>query len=184
MLKIIIFKFANILCSLFFPKKYLQGKWFKGLTGYNWCFKTIIHCRILRLGKNYPFPASYKIRISNWKNLHFDPEDIALFQSEGCYYQNFSANIYIGKGTFIAPNVGLITANHDLRDLTKHLPGQDIVIGKGCWIGMNSVLLPGVNLADGVIVGAGSVVTKSFSESNVIICGNPAKILRTVDEKS
>ncbi|UTW00168.1 acyltransferase [Marinomonas rhizomae] len=184
MLKKIIFKFLNFFMSFFFSKEYLKGRWFSGLTGYNWCFKTIVHCRLLRLGKNYPFPASHKVRISNWKKIYFDPEDIALFQSEGCYFQNFSANIYIGKGTFIAPNVGLITANHDLTDLKKHLPGKDIIIGERCWIGMNSVLLPGVKLADGIIVGAGSVVTKSFDEPGVIVCGNPAKILRAVNEKS
>lgn len=42
---------------------------------------------------------------------------------------------------------------------------------------MNSVILPGVKLGDNVTVGAGSIVTKSFPD-NVIIAGNPAKIIR------
>jgi len=86
----------------------------------------------------------------------------------------------MGKGTQIAPNVGLITANHDLNDLTKHLPARNIMIGEKCWIGMNSVILPGVTLGDRTIVGAGSIVTKSFIGGNCIIAGNPAEFIRGI----
>jgi len=53
-----------------------------------------------------------------------------------------------------------------------------IKIGKNCWIGTNSTILPGIELGDRTIVGANTVVTKSFSEGNVIIAGTPAKIVR------
>jgi acetyltransferase-like isoleucine patch superfamily enzyme len=43
---------------------------------------------------------------------------------------------------------------------------------------MNAMILPGVHLGDNTIVGAGSVVTKSFPEGNVVIAGNPAKIIK------
>ena len=58
------------------------------------------------------------------------------------------------------------------------MPGKDIIIGKKCWIGMNSVILPGVVLGDHTIVGAGAVVTKSFVDGNCVIGGNPARIIR------
>ncbi|WP_333558948.1 DapH/DapD/GlmU-related protein [Enterococcus lactis] len=51
-------------------------------------------------------------------------------------------------------------------------------MGEQCWIGMNSVLLPGIILGPKTIVGAGSIVTKSFKEGNCVIAGNPAKVIR------
>ena len=45
---------------------------------------------------------------------------------------------------------------------------------------MNSTILPGVHLGNHVIVGAGSVVTKSITEDNVVVAGNPAKIVKKI----
>lgn len=52
-----------------------------------------------------------------------------------------------------------------------------IVIGKDCFIGMNSIILKGTTLGNNVIVGAGSVVHGTFPD-NCIIAGNPAKIVK------
>jgi len=57
--------------------------------------------------------------------------------------------------------------------------GQNITIGNYVWFGDQSLILKGAQIHDGCIVGARSVVTKSTPcESNSIIAGNPAKILR------
>jgi acetyltransferase-like isoleucine patch superfamily enzyme len=72
-------------------------------------------------------------------NISFHPDDLNNFQTFGCYFQCFSGSITIGRGTYIAPNVGIITANHDLLDPSRHLPGADVSIGEKCWIGMNVV---------------------------------------------
>jgi maltose O-acetyltransferase len=52
-----------------------------------------------------------------------------------------------------------------------------ITIGNNVWIGTGAIILPNVNIGDGVIVGAGSVVTKSFS-ANQVIGGVPAKSIK------
>jgi len=53
-----------------------------------------------------------------------------------------------------------------------------LVIGNNCWIGQDSKLLKNTQLSDNSIVGMASVVTKKFDESNVVIAGNPAKIIK------
>ncbi|MBO9701640.1 MAG: acyltransferase [Sporocytophaga sp.] len=55
-----------------------------------------------------------------------------------------------------------------------------IVIERNCWIGFNSIVMKGVHLDENVIVGAGSVVTKSFSK-NLIVGGNPAQVVKQVE---
>lgn len=59
-------------------------------------------------------------------------------------------------------------------DLLKKRP---IVIGEGCFLGANSIILKGTTLGRNVVVGAGSVVSGIFP-NNVIIAGNPAKIIK------
>ena len=90
-------------------------------------------------------------------------------------------NIIIGKGTYIAPNVGIITANHIFSDLDKHEVAKDVILGKQCWVGMNAIILPGVMLGDHTVVGAGSVVTKSFPEGYCVIAGNPAIVIKKME---
>lgn len=167
---------------IFYDRKYLQGRHFDpGPAGYIWCFKSIWQRSLLRLALPMPFPAGLGCYVSNWRNIHFHCDDLNNFQSSGTYFQNFAGNIYIGKGCYIAPNVGIITANHDPLDLDKHSLAQDVVLGTDCWVGMNSVILPGVVLGPSTVVGAGSVVTKSFRDGYCVIAGNPAKLIRSLN---
>ncbi|ANZ69234.1 DapH/DapD/GlmU-related protein [Pediococcus claussenii] len=53
-------------------------------------------------------------------------------------------------------------------------------IGNDVRIGGSAVLLPNVTLGNNVVVGANSTVTKSFPD-NVVIAGNPARVIRTLD---
>ena len=98
----------------------------------------------------------------------------------GCFIHGQNG-IVINDYTFIAPNVGIMSANHDVYDLRYQIKNKPILIGKYCWIGMNSVILPEVELGDFTIVGAGSIVTKSFTEGYCIIAGNPAKVIRRLE---
>lgn len=169
------------LLSFFYDKKYLTGKYFEeSLMGYRLSLKSIWAKNILRLERPMPFPTALTCFISNPDNIYFHPDDLNNFQSPGTYFQNFKGKIYIGKGTFIAPNVGIITANHKLNKLDEHEEGKDVHLGVDCWIGMNSVILPGVHLGDRTIVAAGSVVTKSFKSGNVVIAGVPAKVIKSI----
>lgn len=160
----------------------MVGKYFdNSVYGYLWAIRSIWTKNILRLAPPMPFPTSISCVISNPSNIHFHPDDLNNFQGFGNYYQNFKGHIYIGRGCYIASNVGIITANHKLDNLDEHEEGKDVILGEKCWIGMNSVILPGVVLGNKTIVAAGSVVTKSFPEGNAVIAGVPAKIIKNLN---
>jgi acetyltransferase-like isoleucine patch superfamily enzyme len=54
---------------------------------------------------------------------------------------------------------------------------KPVIIGKNCFIGANSMILPGVTIGDEVVVAAGAIVTKDIPH-NTIVAGNPARIIR------
>ena len=131
--------------------------------------------KILRINAEVPFMVHFTSTVSK---TVFLGKDVAKYfaNSGGCYIQGIN-NIYIGDYTLFAPGIKIISANHNKSDFSKHDKTiGPIRIGKKCWIGANAVILPGVELGDNVIVGAGAVVTKSFP-SNVIVGGVPAKII-------
>lgn len=169
-----------LLCC-FYDKEHLRGKHFDNcLTGFIWAIRSIFQKNILRLGTPMPWPTGLTCHVSSPKNIVFHPDDLNNFQSPGTYFQNFKGTIEIGRGCYIGPNVGIITVNHNLIELDKHEVGKDVFIGDGCWIGMNSVILPGVVLGDNTVVAAGSVVTKSFQQGCVLLAGSPAKVIKSI----
>lgn len=105
------------------------------------------------------------------------------------FYANFNcvildaARVTIGDNCMIAPQVGLYTATHPIAPVQRATGiefAKPITIGDNCWIGGMAVINPGVSLGDNVVVASGSVVTKSFGD-NVVIGGNPARILKHVE---
>jgi len=82
----------------------------------------------------------------------------------------------IGSDVSISPNCCLLSLGHDPNSETfESLPGK-IQLGSRCWLGFGAMILPGITLGEGCVVGAGSIVTKSFT-SFQIIAGNPAKLI-------
>ena len=106
-------------------------------------------------------------------------------------YANFNltlvddTHIYVGSNTMFGPNVTLATAGHpvlpELRE-KQYQFNMPITIGKNCWIGAGTVILPGITIGDNSVIGAGSVVTKDIPENSVAV-GNPCKVLRKIDER-
>ena len=92
------------------------------------------------------------------------------------------APVVFGDDVMIAPNVQIYTASHPLNPNERCSGlefGKKVVIGNKVWIGGGAIILPGVTLGDNVVVAAGAVVTKPFPD-NVVIGGNPAKIIKKV----
>lgn len=144
-------------------------------------FKTLFTQKILRINSSAYWPVHFTSIVSGVKNIKTGI-GTAPGLSPGCYIQGLGL-IYIGDYTLVAPNVGIISANHDIGNPKNHIIGK-VVIGNYCWIGMNSVILPNVVLGNHVIVAAGSVVNKSFHEGYCVIGGNPARVLKNFDPGS
>lgn len=79
--------------------------------------------------------------------------------------------IHVGAYSYIAFNARILA-----HDMTRNIK-RDTHIGENCFIGGQSLILPGVRIGNSCIVGAGSVVTKSVPD-NCIVAGNPAVILQ------
>lgn len=94
------------------------------------------------------------------------------------------ADITIGDNCLIGPNVGIYTTGHNPDPYDRHKTGyaEPVSIGNNVWIGGHACIMPGVNIGDGTIIGAGSVVTKSVP-ANVLAAGNPCKVLRSLTDQ-
>lgn len=88
--------------------------------------------------------------------------------------------IEIGSDCMLSRNIKIMTSDgHSIFNEKQRVNvAQNIKIGNNVWIADNVTILKGVTLADGVIVAINSTVTKSCTENNVILAGNPAKIVK------
>ncbi len=108
--------FSKLIMPLFYDKKFLRGRWFEESSlGWTWCWRNLWMQKVKGINRDIPFPVSFRNEVSSAENLIFDPDDMNDFNAFGCYFQNFAAKIVIGKGSYIAPNVGLVTANRVLN---------------------------------------------------------------------
>lgn len=121
--------------------------------------------------------------IGNKISYHRDNFTLRSFKtSPNCYIQSL-CEIKLGENFLFAGGLKIISGNHNLKEDRKTICKEPVVIGDNCWFGANVIILPSVKIGNNCVVGAGSVVTKSFSEDNLIIAGNPAKIVRRLEEK-
>lgn len=93
--------------------------------------------------------------------------------------------IEIGDNVTISTNVNFITHDNSISKICKEYTDcfGKISIGNNCFIGLGTIIMPGVTIGNNIIIAAGSVVTKSFNENNIVIGGNPAKKISSIDRK-
>lgn len=103
--------------------------------------------------------------------------------AKNCYIDGRNG-IHIEENVWIANGVSIISMNHNMLDYSSYENSPPVIIRKNSLLSANCIILPGVELGEHTIVGAGSVVTKSFPEGNRVIAGNPATIIRQIDEYS
>jgi len=90
-------------------------------------------------------------------------------------------NITIGNHVSISAGTTILTGSHDPNSESFEFVGKPVIIEDYVWIGTQALILPGVKLAKGSVVAAGSVVTRS-TEPYTIVGGNPARYIKNRSE--
>jgi acetyltransferase-like isoleucine patch superfamily enzyme len=88
--------------------------------------------------------------------------------------------ITIGNDCLFSSDVSFRTGDsHSILDIEGNRinPSQDIFVGNHVWLGNKTILTKGACVADNSVVGTGAIVTKKFTQQNVILAGIPAQIL-------
>lgn len=141
---------------------------------------------VLRINSRFPYVIHFTNKVTSPLNIklygkgHLTEKCLLL---NGGVYLGGANGIFIHKSCLIANSVKIISGNHNFKSYeAPSLKENPIRIEEGCWIGAGAIILPGVHLKKSTIVGAGSVVTKSFSENNITIAGNPAKKIKVRNE--
>ena len=130
-----------------------------------------------------------KSKINNATVLEY-ARSIGVNVGEDCriFPCNFGSEPYlisIGNHVTITNGVSFITHDGGVWVLRDEFPGIDfirpIIIHDNCFIGMNTIILPGVTIGPNSIIGAGSVVTKSIPPDSIAV-GVPARVIKSLEE--
>lgn len=133
-------------------------------------YSALLHKVFPHLGENCrietPFSGVRTANVKFGRNVIIMP---------GCLMMS-AGGITIDDDAMIAANVQLISNNHDLEN--RHvITCKPVHICRRAWIGAGVTILPGVTIGENAVVGAGSVVTHDV-EPNIIVAGNPARLIR------
>jgi acetyltransferase-like isoleucine patch superfamily enzyme len=100
-----------------------------------------------------------------------DPKVGVLIDVEDDVMIGCGVHIYVDNHKFDNPDIPFINQGYSTAKPVK--------IEQGCWIGAQSIILPGVTIGRSSVIGAGSIVTKSIPAHSLAL-GNPAKVVRSL----
>jgi acetyltransferase-like isoleucine patch superfamily enzyme len=125
-----------------------------------------------------PLGYARKIGVRMGENVHFYGMPSNMFGTEP-WLITIGNNVYITAGcAFITHDGGTLILRKEVPDLEWTAP---IAIGNDVYIGVRTLILPGVTIGNRCIIGAGSIVTKSIPD-NSVAAGVPARVIKSTDE--
>ncbi len=114
-------------------------------------------------------------RFSRGYNIYLGKK---VFINYNCGFQD-SAEIIIDDFSLISPDVKIYTSYHD--KITRRRYINQVYIGKRSWVGGGSIILPGIEVGENSIIGAGSLVNRDI-EPDTIYVGNPIRKIGMVED--
>lgn len=111
----------------------------------------------------------------NGRKVHVGRRVVVNF---GCLLDGRVYPIHIGDDVSIGPEASILTLGHDPQSPEFANDGGEVRIGDHAWIAYKAIILPGVEIGEGAIVAAGSVVTRDVA-AYTIVAGSPAKVVGT-----
>ncbi len=142
-------------------------------------FKYGFFQKIIGFNRYVPWPVHRSSTIGAYDKINPGTRTPGL--GKNCHIDGRNGIIF-GKNVWIAPYVKIISMNHDVNNYHKYIKVKPIKIGNDCWLGASAIILAEVELGNHTVVAAGAVVTKSFPEGNQVIGGNPAKVIKKLEE--
>lgn len=142
----------------------------------------------IKVGKNCRFGRYSTIELFNSDSRLIVGDG---FRSNSYLHIGVVSSVIIGQDVLVASGVYISDHSHGvygelepsdprIPPVQRGLTVAPVVIGNNVWLGEKSAILPGVRIGDGVIVGAGAIVTKDIPEY-CIVAGVPAKIIKRYD---
>ncbi len=154
------------------------------------------HALCLKISSKEPTDPDYKSLLE--KLFQHEVDDSTAIVSPfycdcGCR-MTIGKNVIINKGAtilspgkveiednvLIGPEVKIATVDHDFYDRHNLLHFGKVTIKENAWIGIGAIICPGVTIGKNAVVAAGAVVTKDVPD-NVVVGGNPARIIKKLD---
>lgn len=126
-------------------------------------------------------PIRYAIKVG--VNISPDSDSKLISTNFGSepWLISIGKHVEITNGVYFITHDGATWVIRDRKGYEKVRKFGKIAVEDNCFIGMNSIILPGVTIGPNSIVAAGSVVTKNVAP-NTVVAGNPAKFIYALDE--